>query len=293
MLEIDLQQRGLALKIIHRDPRGTLHVNIAPSHEAQAIGHHHTIEGEEHGILRLFDIELENGLAIGLEVPNKEGALLDADRILAVQQLVFQDILHRVGLHDELSAVDLFFADQLLFLDVIDADFLQEDLEVVFIVVGIAEDADEGATEAHQLLNVNQVPLEDIQLFQGLLGGLELPEADAPGLGIASDDHVLVEDQGGVFDVLEVGDALHALVVLGVPDADVALVGAREKVFVFVREAGVDLVEALEDGLDGVLGGVDDLNGLVAPDGEFLALESTERKDVSRCVDQFCFFILD
>ena len=53
-----------------------------------------------------------------------------------------------------------------------------------------------------------------------------------------------------------------------------------------VAEAGVDFVEAFEDGFDGVLGTVHHLDGLVTPDGEFRALEGTEGKDVPGGVDQ-------
>ena len=92
--------------------------------------------------MRRLDIELKDRLAVCLEIPNKQGAFLDRDGVLAEEEFMAEDIFHTGRLHDILASIDLPLSDQFLLLDIVDPDFLEENLEVIFVVVGVAEEPD-------------------------------------------------------------------------------------------------------------------------------------------------------
>ena len=124
VVEGDFEERLFDLEVVDADAGRALHVDVAAGHEGQAVGYHDAVELVEDGVLRLLHVELEDGLLVGEEVPDEERGHLDRDRVLAVQQLVVEHVLHGTGLHDELSPVDLLLGQQLLALDVVHADLL-------------------------------------------------------------------------------------------------------------------------------------------------------------------------
>ena len=276
LIELDFEEGCIGLKIVHRDARRALHVDIATCHETEAIGHHHSVEREKYRILRLFHIEFENSFSVGMKIPYKEGAFLNGNGVLTIEEFIFEDIFHARRLYNVLSSVNLFLSDELLLFDVVNTNFLKKNLEIIFIIVSVAEETNEIFPQAHEFLYVDQVPLEQVDLLGNLFARVEVPEPDQARLGIPGQDHVLVENQGRVLYIGRVGNALNAFVVSYVPYAHVACVGTRVKEFFSVVETRVNFVIAFKNGFDGILGGVDDLDRLVTPNGKLRAFQSTE-----------------
>lgn len=282
VVEVYLEKGLPHLEVVDRDPRRPLHVEtlVPARHEGKTVRHHDPIEPEEECVLGLLHIELELGLLIRLVVPDVQRGLLNANRVLTVEQFVVQDILHARSLDYELSPVDLLLDHQFLALQIIHPNLLQEYLEVVFEIIRVTQNAYVALIQLHQLLDVDEVPLETTDLLQRFGEVLVAPQPDPLHLRVRGDDHVGVRKYALVLDVLFVLDGLDALVRLETPDLNGGEVTPGKDVLVVVKHTGVYLVVPLQDVLYRVLLRVEYLDGLVAAHGELGPLDGTEREYV-------------
>ena len=138
--------------------------------------------------------------------------------------------------------------------------------------------------QLHQLLDINQVPLETTDLLQWLSEVLITPQPYPFDLRVRGDDHVGIRKYTLVLDVLFVLDGLDALVRLETPYLNGCQITPGKDVLIVIKHTGVYLVVPLQDVLYRILLRIEYLDGLVTPHGELGPLDGTEREYVPHCV---------